>query len=560
MSIESGYSETGVPGQDEIIFLPLGGTGEIGMNLNLYGHAGKWLMVDLGISFDDGYSPGVDVIMPDPAFIEERREDLVGLVLTHAHEDHLGAVQYLWEDYDCPIYATPFTAEVLRRKLAENGVPQPDIIEIPMSGHVALAPFDIELITLTHSIPEPNALIIRCAAGAVMHTGDWKLDPDPLVGPNADEAALIKAGEDGILAMVCDSTNAMNPGHSGSEGVVRENLVELVSTLEGRVAVACFSSNIARIESAALAARKNGRHVALVGRSLRRMTEAARETGYLTDVADFISEEAAAALPPEQVLLICTGSQGEPRAALSRIARDDHQTISLGEGDTVIFSSREIPGNEVGIGRLQNQLTELGCTVVTARDQEIHTSGHPNQDELAQMYQWIRPKIAVPVHGERRHLTAHAELAQRCQVPHTIVAFNGDVMRLHADEGVTVVDEVYAGRLALDGERIVPFDNEGIRERRRVAWNGCAVASVAVNRKGVQVGPAEVTVFGLFDSSDRDRDGLVGAVERAVAKANGRARADDRQLSEAVRVALRRELSALTGKRPPVSVHLLRVD
>jgi len=555
----SGYEETGVPGSEEIIFLPLGGTGEIGMNLNLYGHAGKWLMVDLGISFDDGHSPGIDVIMPDPAFIEERRSDLVGLVLTHAHEDHLGAVQYLWEDYDCPIYATPFTAEVLRRKMAENGEAIPQIIEIPMSGHVALDPFDIELITLTHSIPEPNALIIRCAAGAVMHTGDWKLDPDPLVGPNTDEAALIKAGEDGVLAMVCDSTNALNAGWSGSEGVVRDNLVDLISKLKGRVAVACFSSNIARIESAAKAGLENGRHVALVGRSLRRMTEAARETGYLQDIPPFLSEEEAAALPPDRVLLICTGSQGEPRAALSRIARDDHQTISLEEGDAVIFSSREIPGNEVGIARVQNQLTELGCTVITAREHEIHTSGHPNRGELTQMYQWIRPQIAIPVHGEVRHLTAHAELAKECQVPHTIVAFNGDVMRLTESGGVEVVDEVYAGRLALDGDRLVPYDSEGIRERRRVAWNGCAVASVAVDGKGEQVASAEVTVFGLFDQTDRDRDGLVGTVERAIARANGRTRKDDRQLSETIRVALRRELQALTGKRPPVSVHLLRV-
>lgn len=553
-----GYGETGVPGSDEVIFLPLGGTGEIGMNLNLYGHKGKWLMVDLGISFDDGHIPGVDVIMPDPAFIEERRDDLVGLVLTHAHEDHLGAVQYLWEDYDCAIYATPFTAEVLRRKMVENGEPLPEIIEIPMSGTATLGPFEIELVTLTHSIPEPNALIIRCDAGTVMHTGDWKLDPDPLVGPNTDEKALIKAGEDGVLAMVCDSTNALNPGHSGSEGDVRENLVDLVSTLSGRVAVACFSSNIARIESAAKAAQENGRHAALVGRSLRRMTDAARQTGYLADVPMFISEEEAAKLPPERVLLICTGSQGEPRAALSRIARDDHQTISLGKGDTVIFSSREIPGNEVGIARVQNQLTELGCTIITARDRDIHTSGHPNRDELTQMYQWIRPQIAVPVHGEIRHLNAHAEIAKECQVPHTIVGFNGDVMRL-SHTGVEVVDEVYAGRLALDGDRLVPYDSEGIRERRRVSWNGCAVASVVVDRKGDLVANPEVTVFGLFDQADRDKDGLQNTVERAVGKANGRTASDDRQLSEAIRVALRRELQTLTGKRPPVSVHLIRV-
>lgn len=558
--IEKNYEETGEPGSDEIIFVPLGGTGEIGMNLNLYGHAGKWMMVDLGITFDDGRTPGVDVIMPDPAFIEERRENLAGLVLTHAHEDHLGAVQYLWEGYDCPIYATPFTAAILRRKLQENGFASlPEIIEIPMSGHFQVGPFDIELVTLTHSIPEPNALIIRCAAGTVMHTGDWKLDPDPKVGPTTDEAALIRAGEEGVLAMVCDSTNAMNPGHSGSEGSVRDNLVELVGTLKGKVAIACFASNIARIESAVKAAEACGRRVALVGRSMHRMTEAARETGYLTDLPTFLPDDEVDRLPPDKVLLICTGSQGEPRAALSRIARDDHPTISLGEGDTVIFSSREIPGNEIGIARLQNQLTELGCTIITAREHDIHTSGHPNRGELTQMYQWIRPSIAVPVHGEIRHLTAHAELAQECQVPHTIVPFNGDVLRLSKTDGVTVVDEVYAGRLALDGDRLVPFDSHGIRERRQIAWNGCAVVSVTLDRRGELAAQPAVTVFGLFDPVDSDKDGLVAAVERAVGKAGAKARTDNKQIEEAVRVSVRRELQTITGKRPPVSVHVARI-
>lgn len=556
----AGYEDTGAPGADEVIFLPLGGAGEIGMNLNLYGHAGRWLMVDLGITFDDGTVPGVDVIMPDPGFIEERAEDLVGIVLTHAHEDHLGAVQYLWPRLRCPVYATAFTAAVLRRKLPEAGLlDKVPLHELPLSGRIDLHPFQVELITLTHSIPEPNALIIRTKAGAVMHTGDWKLDPDPMVGPTADEKALIAAGEEGMLAMVCDSTNALSPGRSGSEGDVRAVLADVVAAQKGRVAVACFASNVARVESAAQAGVRAGREVALVGRSLWKMVDAAQETGYLKDAPRFLTDEEAAKLPPDKVLLICTGSQGEPRAALSRIARDDHQTITLDEGDTVIFSSREIPGNEVAIARLQNQLAELGCTIITARDvDDIHASGHPNRDELIQMYQWIRPKIAVPVHGEARHLLANAEIAQECQVPHTLAPMNGDVIRL-AEDGATIVDEVYAGRLVLDGNRLVPSDSQAVRERRQLAWNGCVVVSLAVDRDGVLAADPDVTVFGLYDEDAPVLEDLVDVATDAVERTGRRDRREDNGLGEAVRIAVRRALQKLTGKRPPVRVIVLRV-
>lgn len=558
-SSEDGFNVTGQPGKDELLFVPLGGSGEIGMNLNLYGHDGAWLMVDMGITFADDATPGVDVITPDPAFIDERADDLAGLVLTHAHEDHLGAVQYLWDDYDCPIYATPFTAAVLRRKLKENDFGSlPEIIEIPLSGTFHVGPFDIELVTLTHSIPEPNALILRCPAGSVMHTGDWKLDPDPVVGPTTDEAALIQAGEDGILAMVCDSTNAMVPGRSGSEGDVRDALTDLIGGLKNRVAVACFASNIARVESIARAALANGRHPALAGRSLYRMTEAARETGYLQDLPQFLTDEDAKRLDPDKVLLICTGSQGEPRAALSRIARNDHPSISMGKGDTVIFSSREIPGNEVSIGRLQNDLTALGCRVVTAHDYDIHTSGHPNRDELIQMYQWIRPQIAVPVHGEHRHLIAQEAIARECQVPFTIAPKNGDVIRLGLS-GAEVIDEVYAGRLALDGDRLLPMDSASIKERRRVAFNGCATVTIIVSESGTSIAQPQLSVFGLFDEEDRDLTDAVEAVERALERMSKSARRDNKAVKEAVRIGLRKELQALTGKRPPVTVHLVRV-
>ncbi|HET6223250.1 MAG TPA: ribonuclease J, partial [Dongiaceae bacterium] len=419
------------PGADEVLFLALGGAGEIGMNLNLYGHAGKWLMIDLGVTFGDDATPGIEVIMPDIGFIEERRRDLAGLVLTHAHEDHIGAVPYLWPRLGCPIFATPFTASLVREKLREVGLAQAaPITEIPMSGRFSVGPFELELVTLTHSIPEPNAVVIRTKFGTLLHTGDWKLDPEPLVGPLADEAALRRLGDEGVLAMICDSTNALVHGQSGSEGEVRESLQELVGRLPGRIAVACFASNVARVETIARVAAAHDRQVALVGRSLWRITEAARENGYLADIPPFITEHDIGYLPRDKALLICTGSQGEPRSALARIARDDHPTVSLEKGDTVIFSSRIIPGNERSIGELQNGLVRLGVEIITERDHFVHVSGHPARDELLAMYQWVRPRIAIPVHGEARHLRAHARLAESGQVGQALVIENGDVVRL----------------------------------------------------------------------------------------------------------------------------------
>lgn len=554
-----GFRDTDTPGPDEFLFLPLGGTGEIGMNLNLYGHDEKWLMVDCGITFGDERTPGIDVIMPDPAFIEERIEDLCGLVLTHAHEDHLGAVQYLWPKLKCPIYATPFTAAVLRRKLSEVDFGRKvQIIEVPMSGTFDVGPFNIELITLTHSIPEPNALAIRTSAGVVLHTGDWKLDPDPQVGPTTDEARLIAIGEEGVMAMVCDSTNSLNSGRSGSEGDVRKNLVDVVRDCQGGVAIACFASNVARLESAAKAAIACGRQPALAGRSLWRMNECARECGYLQDLPPFLNDEAASRLPAEKVLWICTGSQGEPRAALARIARGDHQNIKLGQGDTVIFSSREIPGNEVSIGELQNSLTELGCTIITANDAEIHASGHPNRDELADMYSWIRPQVAVPVHGEHRHLLAHARLAESCQVPHGIVAQNGMLMSL-TNNGAEVIDQVYSGRLAVDGDRLIPMDHGSIRQRKRLAQNGAAVVSIALDKSGRLADEAQLTLAGLLDSDGPEWDDLLDLAEETVENLSKAQLKDDDQVVEAVRIAIRRKLQVMTRRRPQVDVHLLRV-
>ncbi len=473
------------PSHSELSFLALGGAGEIGMNLNLYGYGGKWLIVDCGITFGDDTTPGIEVIMPDPAWIAERRRDLVGIVATHAHEDHIGAIPYLWPQLGCPIYATAFTAALLKRKLAEvDLLRRATIIEVPVEGRFIVGPFDVELIRLTHSIPEPMALAIRTPSGVVLHTGDWKFDPEPLIGEIADEAGLRALGEAGVLALVGDSTNVFRPGESGSEAEVRSNLMRLVGNYKGRVAVACFASNVARLESLARVAEAHGRHAALIGRSLWRIYDAARETGYLTDIPAFVTEHDAGFLPRDKVLLICTGSQGEPRSALTRIAAGNHPHVTLEQGDVAIFSSRIIPGNERPIGRLHNQLSRLGVEVVSELDdQGVHVSGHPARDELVRMYQWVRPRIAIPVHGEMRHLAEHAKLARECQVPQALVVENGAMVRL-APEPAGIVDHVPSGRLALDGKRLMPLDSGPVQARKRLMRNGAVVLTLVLSRDG----------------------------------------------------------------------------
>jgi ribonuclease J len=549
------------PRADELLFLPLGGAGEIGMNLSLYGHDGQWLMIDLGVTFGDDSTPGIEVIMPDPTFIEDNSDRLAGLVLTHAHEDHIGAVPYLWPNLRCPIYATPFTAAVLRRKLIESEIDEAiEITEIPLSGRFKIGPFDLEFITLTHSIPEPNAIAIRTPCGTVLHTGDWKLDPDPLVGEVTDEAALKKLGAEGVLAMICDSTNALVPGHSGSEALVRANLTEMMGRFQGRIAVACFASNVARLESVARAAAHHDRHAALVGRSLWRINRAARDTGYLADLPDFVSEHDAGFLPREKVVLLCTGSQGEPRSALARIARGEHPAVVLEAGDAVLFSSRVIPGNDRAIGRLQNDLAKLGVEIVTERDNAIHVSGHPARDELIAMYQWVRPRVAVPVHGEYRHLMAHARLAQDCQVPQSVVSGNGDVIRL-APGPARKIGEVHAGRLGLDGKVLMSLDGEAMRLRHRMLHNGTAVATLVLDEDGHLIAEPQIAIQGLLEPDEmaEAREDAADAVRTALGKLKPADRRLDAAVKEAARLAIRKSLQSLHGKKPLTEVHLVRL-
>ncbi len=542
----------------ELLFVPLGGAGEIGMNLNVFGYDGQWIIVDLGVSFGTPALPGIDLVMPDPSFIEARRDSLLAIVLTHAHEDHLGAVPHLWPRLRCPVYATPFTAGILRTKLSEAGLlNEVPIVEVALGSRVSLGPFDVDFMTLTHSIAEPSALAIRTPLGTVFHTGDWKIDPDPLIGHPLDEDALAALGEEGILAMVCDSTNVFNPSASGSEAEVRRHLLELVGRETGRVAITAFASNIARLETLAEVARAHDRHAVLVGRSLKRNLGVAQATGYLTHLPPFVDERDAGFLPRDKVLYICTGSQGEPRGAMMRIASGDHPDVGLVEGDTVIFSSKIIPGNELALGRLYNDLAKRGVKIITEKDEFVHVSGHPGREELARMYQWIRPEVAVPVHGEARHLFEHAELARELQVPRCVVPENGAVIRL-APGNPEIVDRVTAGRLVLDGNQLVADDSASIVERRRGLYNGHVVVSLAVDGEGRLLAEPGVTLFGVPDPGDL-AGRIAGAIQAAVKGMPRGQRRDDEVLRESVRVAARRVCRQETEKKPVTDVQILRL-
>jgi ribonuclease J len=550
---------------DELVFLALGGAGEIGMNLNAYGYgppdAREWIIADVGVTFAGQTMPGVDLILPDPTFLEDQK--LLGIILTHAHEDHIGAIGHLWPRLKAPIYATPFTAYLVREKLREAGLEaRAKVTEAPLGGVIELGPFRIELITLTHSIPEPNGLAIRTPLGVVWHTGDWKIDPEPQIGAATDVAAVQSLSEDGVLAMVCDSTNVFVEGHTGSEGDVRRNMAELIASKTGKVAVACFASNVARLESAMLAGRDAGREICLVGRSMHRITGAARSVGLLEDAPRILSEEEASRLRPENVLYLCTGSQGEPRAALTRIAEGGHRQVQLGAGDCVIFSSRVIPGNELPIYALYNRLADRGVEVITDRDWPIHVSGHPARDELTQMYRWARPQIAVPVHGERRHLLEHAKLARALQVPEAIAPRNGEIVRL-APGPAAIIDEVPAGRLVVDGGMLVEEEDDSLRDRRRLGEDGHVSIAIALGKKGGIAGGPDVKVRGLAAGDEEDLEDALDDLARAAEIAFDRLSLDARRDADAAEQAIvrgvRKAAEKIWGKRPFVDVLIVEI-
>ena len=544
----------------ELLFVPLGGAGEIGLNLNLYQLDGQWLMVDLGLSFADETLPGVEIVLPDPSFIAERRQNLAGLVLTHAHEDHFGALPYLWERLRCPIHCTRFTAAVLRRKLEDAGVKGAVLSVVAPGERFMVGPFDCSLVRVTHSIPESHALALRTPLGNVLHTGDWKLDPAPLVGPLTATDDLEAFGREGVLAMIGDSTNILNPGTSGSEAEVRDSLRALIGGLAKRVVLTTFASNIARLETAARVAEAVGRHPAPLGRSMHRMIEAAREVGYLEELPPLLNERAASELPRSKVLWLATGCQGEPRAALSRIAAGQHPSVRLEPGDAVIFSSKIIPGNERTLYNLHNSLISQGIEVITERDHFVHVSGHPCRDEVEQMYHWIRPQIAIPVHGEARHLHEHLAFARRLGVPQTLEVKNGDLVRLAPGPAI-VIDEVPTGRLVLENQELIAAGDELFRTRRRLMNHGTILVGLVLDQYGALLASPRVSTFGAVDLEREPglRDGVLNQVEDAIEDLDDDAVMDDERIRQAVRTALRQALKLVRERRPIIEVQITRL-
>ena len=527
------------------------------MNVNLYGCDGKWVMVDLGMTFADPTYPGVDLVLPDLSFIEDRAKDLLGIVLTHGHEDHIGAIPYLAADLGVPLYATPFTAGLIRHKLDEEGVAgDVKLHVVPKEGSFALGPFQFTYVPLAHSIPEGNALLIETPYGKVFHTGDWKLDEAPVMSSHSTAAELTAIGAKGILALIGDSTNVFNPEPSGSETGVRAGLDRVIAGRKGRVLVTTFASNAARLHTLGEVARDTGRRVVVAGRSLDRILRVAKSVGYLTDFPAPLSFDEATRANPDELLIICTGAQGEPNAALSRIARGEHQ-IKMGAGDLVVYSSKQIPGNEISIGVVQNQLAAAGVEVITDRQAHVHVSGHPGRPELQDMYGWIKPAISIPVHGERRHMEEHARLAREWGVPDAVVPVNGSAIRLAPGKPKIISHEV-AGRLVVDGDVIIPADGATMVARRRLLHNGYLSATLVVDKSGKLLGEPAILLQGVPVEEDR-ADFIVDCVKAAKAAIAKTGSGNAEKLTEAVRVAIRRVAREWTGKKPVTDVQVVRV-
>ena len=542
---------------DELVFAPLGGVGEIGMNLSLYGlgpeRARKWLAVDLGVAFAGDDLPGIDLIMPDIRFLIEERRNLLALVLTHAHEDHFGAIIDLWPRLRVPIYATPFSAALLEAKRqSEPGAPEIPVQVVPLGSRLTIGPFDVEFVSMSHSIPESNGLIIRTGLGTVFHTGDWKLDPTPVIGPATDEAKLRALGEAGCLALVGDSTNAVREGRSPSETDVSKSLAELMAASPGRVAVTTFASNVARLRSVADAAKACDREVVVVGRAMERIVGVARETGYLEGVQEFRGTDTYGYLPPDKVVALCTGSQGEARAALARIAKDEHPDVTLSKGDRVIFSSRTIPGNEKAVGAVINGLINQGIEVITDRTHLVHVSGHPRRAEMADMYSWVKPHIVVPVHGEALHLFEHAALARKIGIPQVLTCRNGDLVKL-APGNPGVIDEVPEGRIYKDGRLLVDAEARTVADRRRLSMTGVVSVALALDDKGMLAADPEVELIGIPEADQEGEKFAELAYDVALETVEDMPKArrrDPDAIGESVKRAVRAAIASRWGKKP----------
>jgi ribonuclease J len=553
--------------QNELVFAPLGGIGEIGMNLSIYGFGDErrrqWIIVDCGVSFAaEEHLPGVDLILPDIRYLIEERKNILALVLTHGHEDHMGALIDLWPRLKVPIYATAFTAALFEaRRVSEPGAPEIPVQVLGADRHLTIGPFTIDFINVAHSIPESNALAIRSPAGTVLHTGDWKIDPTPLLGGPTDVAKLTALGDEGVLALIGDSTNAVREGRSPSESDVAKTLGELIRTAPRRVAVTTFASHVGRLRAVADAARAAGREVVVVGRAMERVVQVARETGYLDGAQEFRGMESYGYLPPDKVVALCTGSQGEPRAALARIAEDEHPEVTLSRGDRVIFSARPIPGNEKAIARVINGLVEQGVEVITDRTHLVHVSGHPRRDELLDMIRWVRPNVLIPAHGEALHLAEHAELARRAGVPQVLLCRNGDLVRL-APGAAEVIDQIPSGRLYKDGSLLIEAEARTIAARRRLSFSGIVSVAMAMNDKGALVAYPEVELIGLpeTDVAGTPLEEIARrAVEEAFEALPKPRRRDPDEVAESLRRAVRAAIAERWGKKPICHVHVLVV-
>ena len=551
--------------KDEFLFCPLGGSGEIGMNMNLFGYGKpgdhKWIMVDIGVTFADDTIPGIDLIYPDPGFIQERKENLLGIILTHAHEDHIGAVAHLWPKLKCKIYATPFTAVLIKEKFKEKHIDiTKDLKIVELNGKVILDPFEIEYITLTHSILEPNGLKIQTPLGIVLHTGDWKVDPNPLIGDEINIKRLKEIGDEGVLAMICDSTNVFSAGRSGSELDVRKNMLNIMSRLKKRVIITSFASNVARMESAFYCAEKTGRQISLVGRSMHRIYKAARQCGYLKNTIDPIDPREAKNISREKIVYLCTGSQGEPMGAMMRISNYTHPDVFIEKDDVVIFSSKIIPGNEKKLYKLHNQLVKDGIEVISEESEFIHVSGHPNREDLKDMYNWVKPKCVIPVHGEHRHMIEHVNFAKEMQVPFPIQVENGDIVKLAPGDHPEVYDKAPSGRLYLDGSVSVEENSQSIKDRKNLGTNGYLEITILITPKGNIHNSPLISFKGLpIYETDEFIYGLEEEIEKTTKTFNLGNKNQQYNLVDALKIASRKFTKEKTGKKPFTNINLVKI-
>ena len=552
--------------KEEFIFWPLGGSGEIGMNMNLFAYGNpenrKWIIVDIGVTFADDTIPGIDLIYPDPGYIVDKRNDLLGLILTHAHEDHIGAIAHIWPKLLCDIYATPFTSVLIREKFKEKKINLGNKLKIvELNGNVTLGPFKIEFVTLTHSILEPNGLSITTDSGTVLHTGDWKIDPNPLIGEKVNEKRLKKIGDEGILAMICDSTNVFNPGRAGSESDVRSSLLKIMQNRTKRIIVTSFASNVARMESIFYCAEKIGRHISLVGRSMHRIYNAAKQCGYLNGLRKPIDPRDAKKIERKKILYLCTGSQGEPNGAMKRISNYTHPDVFIEADDTVIFSSKIIPGNEKKLYKLHNQLVKNGIDVVSEENEFVHVSGHPNRDDLKDMYKWVKPKSVIPVHGEHRHMIEHINFAKEMQVPYPVKVENGDVVQLYPGEKPKVIDKAPVGRMLVDGKISVGEDSQSIKERVNISFNGFLEITILINSAGSLAKKPIISYKGIPSSGESndftfELEDKIRSICKMFSLKNSK---QEKNLIETLRIDCRKTVKEKTGKRPYTNVNLVRI-